>query len=187
LATDYRIIPFRGEFFALAPEKRNLIQRHIYPIPDPALPFVGIHLTRMIDGGISVGPNAVLALAREGYDKPAFSLRDCSETLAFPGFWRMSAKYWRAGLQELGSSWVRRAYLQRVRQYCPALSLGDLRPHPAGIRAQAVRADGSFVHDFLFAGGARTLHVCNAPSPAATSAIPIGRHLVSLVQDKLRL
>lgn len=187
LAADYRIVPFRGEFFTLAPEKSNLIQRHIYPIPDPALPFVGIHLTRMIDGGISVGPNAVLALAREGYDKPAFSLRDFSETLTFPGFWRLGAKYWRTGLQELVSSWNRRAYLERVRQYCPALELADLRPHPAGIRAQAVRLDGSFIHDFLFAGGSRTLHVCNAPSPAATSAIPIGRHLVSLVQEKLQL
>ena len=184
---DYRIVPFRGEFFALAPEKRNLIQRHIYPIPDPALPFVGIHLTRLIDGGISIGPNAVLALAREGYGKPAFSLRDFSETLMFPGFWRLSAKYWRAGLRELGSSWNRSAYLERVRQYCPALGPADLRPHPAGIRAQAVRADGTFIHDFLFAGGSRTLHVCNAPSPAATSAIPIGRHLVSLIQGKLQL
>ena len=187
LAMDYRIVPFRGEFFALAPEKCNLIQRHIYPIPDPGLPFVGIHLTRMIEGGVSVGPNAVLALAREGYGKRTFSLRDFSETLMFPGFWRMSAKYWRAGLQELGSSWNRGAYLERVRQYCPTLELGDLRPHAPGIRAQAVRLDGGFIHDFLFAGGSRTLHVCNAPSPAATSAIPIGRHLVSLVQGKLQL
>lgn len=186
-AGDYRIVPFRGEFFALAPGKHDLIRRHIYPIPDPALPFVGIHLTRMIDGGISVGPNAVLALAREGYGKAAFSLRDFSATLAFPGFWRLGAKYWRTGLQEQWSSWNRRAYLERVRQYCPSLDSGDLRPHPAGIRAQAVRLDGAFIHDFLFAGGSRTLHVCNAPSPAATSAIPIGAHLVSLIQGKLQL
>lgn len=187
LATDFRIVPFRGEYFTLAPEKRNIIQRHIYPIPDPALPFLGIHLTRMIDGGVSVGPNAVLALSREGYGKAAWSFRDVAETVIFPGFWRLSARYWRQGIHELRSSWFRRAFLERVRQYCPALGPDDLHPHPAGIRAQAVRLDGSFIHDFLFATGHRTLHVCNAPSPAATCAIPIGRFLVSRVQEQLEL
>jgi L-2-hydroxyglutarate oxidase len=129
----------------------------------------------MIDGSMTVGPNAVLGLAREGYRKLSFNLRDTSDTLSFPGFWKLTAANWRAGLDELRNSFWRRAYLAACRKYCPTLEMGDLQPHAAGIQAQAVLSDGTLVHDFLFSESARMLHVLNAPSPAATSALPIGR------------
>ncbi len=175
LNVDYRIIPFRGEYYRLPLEKSQLVRHLIYPVPDPALPFLGIHLTRMIDGSMTVGPNAVVGFAREGYRKLSFNLRDTSDTLSFPGFWKLTRANWRAGLDELRNSFWRRAYLAACRKYCPTLEMGDLQPHAAGIRAQAVLSDGTLVHDFLFSETARMLHVLNAPSPAATSALPIGR------------
>lgn len=178
LAVDYRIVPFRGEYYALPPARRTLVRHLIYPVPDPALPFLGIHLTRTIDGGLTVGPNAVLAMAREGYRRSAFDLGDALANLSFPGFWRGLRAHLRTGLREQRDSLWRRGYLAQCRRYCPDLRLEDLQPHPPGIRAQAVLPDGRFVHDFLLQESARMLHVGNAPSPAATSAIPIARLIV---------
>jgi L-2-hydroxyglutarate oxidase len=172
---SHQIIPFRGEFYTLPQSRAGLIGRLIYPVPDPALPFVGIHLTKTIDGRIIAGPNAMLGFAREGYGKFSFNASDTASFLMFPGFWRVMKNHLAAGFEELRSSLWKRAYLRRCQKYCPELTLADLEPGPAGIRAQAVLRDGTLLHDFLFAETKRMLHVCNAPSPAATSAIPIGR------------
>ncbi|MCZ4094499.1 L-2-hydroxyglutarate oxidase [Sinorhizobium psoraleae] len=178
LRIDHRIVPFRGEYYLLPASKAGVTQRLIYPIPDPDLPFLGIHLTRTIDGGMTVGPNAVLGFAREGYPKGSFALADVWTMAAFPGFWKMAARNWRSAISEFANSASRSRYLKECRKYCPSLTLDDLTALQVGIRAQAVMADGSLVHDFLFKQTERMLHVCNAPSPAATSAIPIGRMIV---------
>jgi L-2-hydroxyglutarate oxidase len=170
---DFRIVPFRGEYFELPPSRRGMVRHLIYPVPDPELPFLGVHLSPTIDGRITVGPNAVLGLAREGYRKSQVSLRDVGSFASFPGTWRMAATHLRAGLVEMKNSLSRRGYLELCRTYCPDLAVDDLLPHPAGIRAQAVMRDGQLVHDFLIRRTRRQLHVANAPSPAATSAIPI--------------
>ncbi|MEY2335808.1 L-2-hydroxyglutarate oxidase [Acidithiobacillus ferrianus] len=174
LRVDFRIVPFRGEYFQLPAEKSGLIKHLIYPAPDPALPFLGIHLTRMIDGSVTVGPNAVIGFAREGYQKFSMSLRDTLDFAAYPGFWKLILQYRRHALHELRGSMYKHAYLAECRKYCAALEMDDLRPYRTGIRAQAVSRDGVAIHDFLFQQTRRMLHVCNAPSPAATSAIPIG-------------
>jgi L-2-hydroxyglutarate oxidase len=174
LAVTHQIIPFRGEYFRLPPAKDVIIRSLIYPIPDPDLPFLGIHLTRMVDGGVSVGPNAVLGFAREGYPKLSINLRDVAQYLLFPGLWKVLARYRKSVRAELAGSLLRSVYLKECQKYCPTLSVDDLLPYTAGIRAQAVTREGVLVHDFLFLESARTLHVGNAPSPAATSAIPIG-------------
>jgi len=178
---DFRIIPFRGEYYQLPVEKNGLIKHLIYPVPNPELPFLGIHLTRMIDGSITIGPNALQGWKREGYGRINLNLRDIASMLLFSGFWQLIRKNFRTGLRELSNSLWRRGYLSQVRKYCPAISLDDLQPYPAGVRAMAVLRDGSMVHDFLFEETARSLHVCSAPSPAATSAIPIGRYIVDRV------
>ncbi|EPL0069883.1 L-2-hydroxyglutarate oxidase, partial [Klebsiella pneumoniae] len=155
------------------------------PIPDPAMPFLGVHLTRMIDGSVTVGPNAVLALKREGYRKRDISLADTLEILTSPGIRRVLQNNLRSGLGEMKNSLCRSGYLRLVQKYCPSLTLSDLRPWPAGVRAQAVSPQGKLIDDFLFVTTARSIHTCNAPSPAATSAIPIGAHIVSKVQSLL--
>jgi L-2-hydroxyglutarate oxidase len=175
---DFRIVPFRGEYYRLPAEKNDIVKHLVYPVPDPALPFLGVHLTRMIGGYITVGPNAVLALAREGYRWRDASLKDLAGMAAFPGFWRMLGKHGASGLTEMRNSLWKTGYLELCRRYCPELTLSDLEPYPSGVRAQAVMADGSMVHDFLIRSSQRSLHVCNAPSPAATSALPIGAYLV---------
>ncbi len=181
---DFQIIPYRGEYYQL-PAKHNRIVNHlIYPIPNPDLPFLGVHLTRMIDGSVTVGPNAVQGFKREGYGKYNFSLKDTMDMITFGGFWKATFKHLRAGLSETKNSWYKPGYLKRVQKYCPQLTLADLQPYPAGIRAQAVLANGDLVHDFLFAESPRSLHVCNAPSPAATSAIPIGGYICDKVAEK---
>jgi L-2-hydroxyglutarate oxidase len=181
LETDFQIIPFRGEYYRLPAARNNIIRSLIYPVPDPALPFLGIHLTRMIDGGVTVGPNAVLGLSREGYPKFSFAWRDASEFLRFGGFWKLVAAHAKSGVSEILNSLSKKRYLAECRKYCPSLELDDLQPQEAGIRAQAVMRDGSLMHDFLFLETDRMLHVCNAPSPAATSALPIG----SMIAEKL--
>lgn len=178
---DFRMIPFRGEYFRLPPSKNNMVKHLIYPVPDPSLPFLGVHLTRMIDGSVTVGPNAVFGMAREGYPRFSFNLRDTLESLSFQGFWPMARQHFGFGVKEMWNAIYRRGYLKVCQRYCPELMLDDLEPYPAGIRAQAVMKNGTLIHDFLIRQTARTLHVCNAPSPAATSAIPIGRHIVKLV------
>ena len=181
LNVNFQIIPFRGEYYCLPASLSKLINHQIYPIPDPSLPFLGVHLTRTIDGRITVGPNAVLGLHREGHEKFSFNNRDAMQIFGFSGFWRLLAKNLKPGFAEMKSSLLKSSYLKLVQKYCPQLRLDDLQPYPAGIRAQAVLKDGTLVHDFLFKQTARTLHVCNAPSPAATSSIPIGAHLCDKV------
>ncbi|KAA0968905.1 L-2-hydroxyglutarate oxidase [Aureimonas fodinaquatilis] len=174
----HRIVPFRGEYYTLPQSKSGIVRHLIYPIPDPDLPFLGIHLTRMIDGSTTVGPNAVLGFAREGYPKGSVNVRDVVDTVRFGGFWKMAAANMRSGVTEFRNSIARARYLEECRKFCPSLKLEDLSSPGAGIRAQAVLADGTLVHDFLFLQSPRMLHVCNAPSPAATSAMPIGRMIV---------
>ena len=178
IARDFAIIPFRGEYYQLTPEKLGLVQHLIYPIPDPALPFLGVHLTPMIDGNLTVGPNALLGWRREGYrSRGNISWRDSAEMLSFSGFWPLMRNNLKAGLTELANGWSKPLYLKRVQKFCPSLQLSDLQPYPAGVRAQAVSRSGELIHDFLFAESRRSLQVCNAPSPAATSALPIGEHI----------
>ena len=178
---DFQIVPFRGEYYRLPTSRSDLVRHLIYPIPDPELPFLGVHLTRTIDGAVTVGPNAVLGFSREGYRKFSFDRRDVADYLRFPGMWRVARANLRTGARELTNSVSKRGYLRECRKYAPSLTQHDLQPEPAGIRAQAVLRDGTLVHDFLFAETDRTLHVCNAPSPAATSAIPIGE----MITDRL--
>lgn len=177
LADDFAIVPFKGEYYRLVPRHDKIVNHLIYPVPDPDLPFLGIHLTRMIGGYVTVGPNAVLSFARERYGKRAFSPRDLAAMAGFPGFWRTLGAHLSSGLAEMANSTFRRSYLRACQRYCPSLEFGDLQPHPPGIRAQAVLRDGTLVHDFLIRNSARTIHICNAPSPAATSAIPIAKHI----------
>ena len=174
---NFQIIPFRGEYFRLKEKHNSLVKHLIYPIPDPDLPFLGVHLTKMIDGTITVGPNAVLGFKREGYGMFNFSLRDTIQFLSFKGFYKVIKKNLKSGLYEMKNSIFKRGYLKEVQKYSPQIKLNDLVPYPAGIRAQAVLEDGTLVHDFLFAESERSIHVCNAPSPAATSAIPIGKYI----------
>ncbi|WP_097303268.1 L-2-hydroxyglutarate oxidase [Pseudomonas chlororaphis] len=179
---DHQIIPFRGEYFRLPAAKNNIVNHLIYPIPDPELPFLGVHLTRMIDGSVTVGPNAVLGLGRENYRKFSVNWRDVAEYAAFPGFWKTIWNNLGSGTTEMKNSLFKRGYLEQCRKYCPSLEVDDLLPYEAGIRAQAVMRDGTLVHDFLFAETPRMVHVCNAPSPAATSAIPIGQMIAERIR-----
>jgi L-2-hydroxyglutarate oxidase len=184
---DFRIIPFRGEYFKLPEIYNDRVSHLIYPIPDPDLPFLGVHLTRMIDGAVTVGPNAVLGLKREGYSGINVSPKDMLDIFGFPGFWKMFKSNFSAGVAEFRDSLYKPGYLKRVRKYCPGLELEDLKSYPAGIRAQAVLEDGSLVHDFLFSSTERSLHVCNAPSPAATSALPIAEYLAGKAAEAFSL
>jgi L-2-hydroxyglutarate oxidase len=174
LKINHEIVPFRGEYYRLPASKNDLIHSLIYPLPDPALPFLGVHLTRIMDGGVTVGPNAVLGFAREGYPKGSLRLRDVADYGLFPGFWKVIRSNLKSGMIEMFNSVWKPGYLKQCRKYCPELVCSDLLPYEAGIRAQAVRRDGTLIEDFLFLQTDRMLHVCNAPSPAATSAIPIG-------------
>jgi len=183
IKVDFQIVPFRGEYYQLPANKNAIVNHLIYPIPDPTLPFLGVHLTRMIDGSVTVGPNAVLGFKREGYGKINISLRDIKEMVMFAGFWKVLWKNLSSGITEFKNSLFKNGYLTLVRKYCPSIELSDLKSYPAGIRAQAVMNDGSLVHDFLFANSKRTINVCNAPSPAATSAIPIGGYIVDKVSE----
>jgi (S)-2-hydroxyglutarate dehydrogenase len=171
-----RIVPFRGEYYTL---KRDLVRNLIYPVPDPALPFLGVHLTRMIDGSLHAGPNAVLALAREGYTWGRVRPRDLAETLAFPGLWRLARTQLGTGVTEVRRSLSRRRFAASLARLVPAVTAGDLVPAHAGVRAQAIRPDGSLVDDFLVLVRPGQVHVLNAPSPAATSSLEIAKHIVS--------
>lgn len=183
IKTDFQIMPFRGEYFELPTHRAGLVKHLIYPIPDPDLPFLGVHLSPTIDGGLTVGPNAVLGLAREKYPKLSVSVRDVATMLRFPGLWRVASANFKTGIREMKNSLLKRGYLKECQKYCPELTLSDLQPREAGIRAQAVMNDGTFVHDFLFRSTSRTLHVVNAPSPAATSAFPIGEMITDRVLE----
>lgn len=176
---DFRVIPFRGEYFRIQNRPPDFVRHLIYPVPNPARPFLGVHLTRKMDGGFTVGPNAVLAGAREGYGRWDVNPRDLGESLAYPGFWRLVARNFAPAMGEVAASVSKRLYLARVRRYCADIGMKDLAPYKPGIRAQAVGRDGRMIDDFLFVDTDHTLHVCNAPSPAATSAIPIAAHIVT--------
>lgn len=173
-----RIVPFRGEYFRLRPERRSLVRGLIYPVPDPALPFLGVHLTKRIDGEILVGPNAVLALAREGYDWGTVHPRELADMLRWRGSWRLFATYWRTGIDELVQSASRRRFVDAARRYVPELRTADVVRAHAGVRAQAVDPDGSLVDDFRIGASAHTTWVRNAPSPGATASLAIAEHLV---------
>lgn len=173
-----RIVPFRGEYYELAPDRRHLVRTLIYPVPDPAFPFLGVHFTKMIGGGVHAGPNAVLALAREGYSKTDVNPRELLEVLAYPGFRRLAAKHWRTGIDEVLRSFSRRRFTASLQELVPEVRSEDLVPSPAGIRAQALKPDGSLVDDFLLVDRPRALHVCNAPSPAATASLEIAGTIV---------
>lgn len=174
-----RIVPFRGEYFALRPERRSLVHGLIYPVPDPALPFLGVHLTKRIDGEILVGPNAVLALAREGYDWGTIRPRELADLLRWGGSWRLFGTYWRTGLHELVQSASRRRFVEAARRYVPELEPGDVVRAQAGVRAQAVDPDGSLVDDFRIGSSPTATWVRNAPSPGATASLAIAEHLVA--------
>lgn len=180
LRVDVQIVPFRGEYFRLPPDRSGFVQRLIYPVPDPALPFLGVHLSPTIFGDITVGPSAVLGLAREGYPKFSVNLRDVASMATFPGVWRVAAANIALGCREIGNSVFKGRYLTACRRYAPALTKSDLLAHPAGIRAQAVGRDGTLLHDFVVERTDRMIHVLNSPSPAATAALPIGRHIAAL-------
>jgi L-2-hydroxyglutarate oxidase len=170
-----RIIPFRGEYYELKPERRNLVRNLIYPVPDPDFPFLGVHFTRMIDGSVHAGPNAVLSLKREGYHRTSFSLQDFMDTMTYPGFWRLAARHARSGFEEIRRSFSKTAFVRSLQRMIPEICEDDLVPGEAGVRAQALRPNGGLVDDFLIISDVRAVHVCNAPSPAATSSLEIGR------------
>lgn len=175
---EAKIVPFRGEYYELLPEAEHLCRNLIYPVPDPKFPFLGVHFTRMIHGGIECGPNAVLAFAREGYKKTDINLRDLFESLTYPGFLRMAMKHWKMGLGEQWRSFSKAAFVKALRRLMPEIKKEHLRPAPAGVRAQALNREGSLVDDFVIAESERILNVCNAPSPAATASLNIGRLIV---------
>jgi L-2-hydroxyglutarate oxidase len=178
---DMQIVPFRGEYFELRESRRGLIKHLVYPVPDPNFPFLGVHFTRMIGGRVEAGPNAVLAMAREGYAKTDVNLADLLETLRFSGFRRLSRRYWREGAKEMWRSISKRAFVRNLQRLLPSITANDLVPAPSGIRAQALSPDGSMVEDFQLIADKRCLHVCNAPSPAATASLEIGKHIAGLL------
>jgi L-2-hydroxyglutarate oxidase len=180
-AGDLRIIPFRGEYYQLAPQARDRVRGMVYPVPDPRYPFLGVHLTRHIDDTVHVGPNAVLALALEGYRWSDVKLSDLARMASWPGTWQLARRHWRSGIKELAGSLSKRRYLAQVRAYLPDLQLSDLRRSTSGVRAQAVRRDGSLDDDFVLQADGRILLVRNAPSPAATASLAIAEHVVSTV------
>ncbi|HZG62766.1 MAG TPA: L-2-hydroxyglutarate oxidase, partial [Rubrobacteraceae bacterium] len=179
--TGARIVPFRGEYYNLAPKSRHLVKNLIYPVPDPSFPFLGVHFTRKVQGGVETGPNAVLGLAREGYKKTDFRARDLAEVLSYPAFWRLASRNWRTGAGEVFRSLSKKAFVRGLRRLVPQVEEDDLVPVEAGVRAQALMKDGTLADDFLIVEGERSVHVLNAPSPAATACIPIGEAIVDRV------
>ena len=182
-----KIVPFRGEYYELTPEKRYLVKGLIYPVPNPDFPFLGVHFTRMIDGSVHAGPNAVLSLKREGYKKSDFNLRDFTEVMAYPGFWKLAAKHADEGIKEIIRSFSKAAFVQSLQKLIPEVQAQDVVPTHAGVRAQALMGDGKLVDDFLIVQGQNSIHVCNAPSPAATSSLEIGKAIVERIKEQSRL
>ena len=178
------IVPFRGEYCEIVPERRYLVNGLIYPVPDPQFPFLGVHFTPRVSGGVEVGPNAVLAFHREGYHRKDFNWADALTTLGYSGFWRMAAKYWRSGLGEYYRSWSRKAFVREAQELVPELREGDLRPAGAGVRAQALDRAGHLLDDFFIARSGNVIHVLNVPSPAATASLVIARQIVSLLDEQ---
>jgi L-2-hydroxyglutarate oxidase len=179
-----RIVPFRGEYYTLTPKRRDLVKHLIYPVPNPDFPFLGVHFTRMINGEVHAGPNAVLSLKREGYHKSDISLADFAEVATFPGFWRMAARNWREGAQEMVRSLRKAAFVRSLQRLIPEVQAEDLTPTEAGVRAQALLPNGKLVDDFLIVPGPNSIHVCNAPSPAATASLEIGRYIAAKIAEQ---
>jgi (S)-2-hydroxyglutarate dehydrogenase len=181
------IVPFRGEYYDLIPERSSLVRGLIYPVPDPRFPFLGVHFTRRVNGSVDAGPNAVLAFRREGYRRTDFNFRDLASSLAFPGFWRMGAKNWRSGLDEFHRSFSKSEFVRALQRLVPEVQKADLVPGGSGVRAQAVTREGTLVDDFKFVPSGRMLHVLNVPSPAATASLVIGRTIVDTAASELGL
>ena len=186
-ASDPKIVPFRGDYLILRPEKRSLIKGNIYPVPDPAFPFLGVHFTPRMNGDVWLGPNAVLAFAREGYSFGTVNLGDLVETLTYSGFLKLASRYMGTGMGEMYRDIVRGAYVKALQRYIPDLKVEDTFPGPSGVRAQAMNADGSMVDDFVFGGDNYVMHVRNAPSPAATSSLAIGNFIVDDADKRFAL
>ena len=180
---DIRIIPFRGEYFTLRPERHHLINGLVYPVPDPRFPFLGVHYTRTIHGQVEAGPNAVLALGREGYRKSDWNARDSWGTFTFPGFWKMLAKHWRVGVSEIRRSYNKKRFVRDLQRLLPEIQDADLAPGGSGVRAQAVARNGALLDDFSILRGREAIHVLNAPSPGATSSLAIGAYIVDLAAE----
>lgn len=187
IRNDIQIVPFRGEYFELTPEAEHMVNGLIYPVPNPAFPFLGVHFTKMVLGGVECGPNAVLAFKREGYEKLSFDLEETIETVKFPGFWRLARQHWRMGLDEYYRSFSKKAFVKGLQKLIPSIQASDLRPAPAGVRAMALTPEGDIVDDFKFAATDREIHVLNAPSPAATAGLAIGDEIVKRAERAVAL
>jgi (S)-2-hydroxyglutarate dehydrogenase len=183
LSLEEQIVPFRGEYYELVPEKRYLVKSLIYPVPNPSFPFLGVHFTKMVDGSVHAGPNAVLALQREGYRKTDVDLRDLFEMMTYPGLWNLARKHYREGLAEVRRSLSKRIFARDLQRLIPEVTEADLVPTKSGVRAQALRRDGALVSDFLLVSGPSSIHVCNAPSPAATASLEIGKAVAARVPE----
>jgi L-2-hydroxyglutarate oxidase len=179
------IVPFRGEYYDLIPERASLVRSLIYPVPDPRFPFLGVHFTRRITGSVDAGPNAVLALAREGYRHSDISVRDLAQSLGFIGFWRMARQHWRNGLDEFRRSLSKPLFVRALQRLVPEVRDSDLVPGGSGVRAQALKPDGALVDDFQFVTSGKVLHVLNVPSPAATASLAIGEAIVDIAARDL--
>ncbi len=180
-----KIVPFRGEYYELTPEKRYLVNGAIYPVPNPNFPFLGVHFTPGIDGSVHAGPNAVLGFKREAYRKLDFDLIDFMDTITYPGFWKLVAKYSKEGIEEMIRSYSKAIFVRSLQRLIPEVQAQDVVPTPAGVRAQALKSDGKMVDDFLILNRNKAMHVCNAPSPAATASIEIGKHIVSQIPESI--
>ena len=189
MSTDagVRIVPFRGEYFSLRADRQDIVKGLIYPVPDPAMPFLGVHFTRRIGGGVEAGPNAVLALSREGYSKLSFNVRDALGTLGFAGFWRMSATHWKTGVSEQYRSLLKSVFLRSLQRLVPDIEMDDLTEPGSGVRAQAVDRSGRLLQDFSIVKGPRAIHVLSAPSPGATSSLTISRYIVDQARASFEL
>ena len=185
--TNLEVVPFRGEYYDIRPERRHLVSNLIYPVPDPRFPFLGVHFTRRINGSVDAGPNAVLAFRREGYRGVSPDLNEAIEMLRFPGFRKMAAKYWRKGLAEQYRAWVKSAFTKELQKMVPELTESDLVQGGCGVRAQAIDAQGNLVDDFYFLHSGSMIHVCNVPSPAATASLEIGKEIVAMMAERFSL
>ena len=184
---EHRIIPFRGEYYKIAPERQFLVRNLIYPVPDPTFPFLGVHFTRMAKGGVEAGPNAVFAYAREGYRHTDINLGDLWRTISFKGFWAITGKYWQTGFGELYRSLSKSAFVRALQKLLPEICASDLVPGGAGVRAQAVSASGALVDDFVIKQGRHAIHVLNAPSPGATASLAIGQQICEMAERNFEL
>ncbi|MDZ7772412.1 MAG: L-2-hydroxyglutarate oxidase [Balneolaceae bacterium] len=187
VSTPVQIVPFRGEYYELGEHARHMVNGLVYPIPDPDFPFLGVHFTKMVLGGVECGPNAVLAFKREGYTRTSFDLEDTIETVNFPGFWKLAFEHWRKGMDELYRSFSKRAFVRGLQKLIPSIETSDLEASPAGVRAMAMLPDGSILDDFRFEQSRREIHVLNAPSPAATAGLAIGDEIVRRAQQTFGL